>query len=111
MPDPNPQTGSRDSTGSREGVEVGAMSFMVVECPWCGETYTFGIVGTQQIGSGHTCGALVDCIEKGCDQPGRYLVAHGLPVQEHVMCCLDHIGDGVILGCQRGDPFGQRDGK
>jgi hypothetical protein len=81
------------------------MSFMVIECPWCGETYTFGIVGTQRIGSGHSCGALVDCIEEGCDQAGRALVQlrHLNAPAEQIIVCDEHINGHVILGWQPGN--------
>lgn len=70
---------------------------MVIECLWCGETYTFGIVGIQQVGTGHACQALVDCIEDGCDMPGRCLVERG---GEQVIVCQDHADEGVFLGWQ-----------
>lgn len=31
------------------------MSFMILTCEHCGQTYTFGVVGMDMVGSGHRC--------------------------------------------------------
>lgn len=74
------------------------MSYMVIECPWCGERYTFGIVGTTQIGSGHCCRAVVDCLEDGCPKPATWHVDDGS--KDGVLVCTDHIEGRTIRGAQ-----------
>jgi hypothetical protein len=46
------------------------VSHFTITCPWCGERYTFGIVGTQQVGSGHECTTRIECSEDGCHEAG-----------------------------------------
>lgn len=84
------------------------MSFMLIECPWCAETYTFGIVGTTQIGTGHTCAAEIPCEHEGCDRLARFTVTDGLvPMvlpEEQKFVCSDHINGYTITGCQPYSP-------
>jgi hypothetical protein len=79
------------------------MSFMFLTCAWCGEDYTFGIVGTSMVGSGHSCTATVPCDTDGCDEPARWLVADERnrgDTESIVFSCKRHIGDCVIVGSQ-----------
>lgn len=78
------------------------MSFMFITCAWCGTEYTFGIVGRDMVGSGHTCTAVVPCSTEGCEEPGNFfVVGHKDALAEKgEFACSDHIGERVIVSTQ-----------
>lgn len=76
------------------------MSFMFLTCAWCGEQYTFGIVGTTMIGSGHLCTKEIACDTEGCEQVARFLVCEMKASEDQSFACSDHIGDRVICATQ-----------
>lgn len=76
------------------------MSFMHVTCPWCGTNYTWGIVGSQMVGSGHECQADVACDTEGCETTARHLVAANRESDAVAFSCADHIGGRVIMSFQ-----------
>lgn len=73
------------------------MSFMHVTCLWCHAEYTFGMVGSTIIGSGHSCETVIPCEEEGCSRVGNFAVMHPA-----AFVCDDHIGDRRIVMCQPG---------
>lgn len=75
------------------------MSFMITECPWCGESYSFGVVGTTQIGSGHDCKATIRCASPGCAQDAAVHVAGWGDPDDQQFVCVEHIR-GVVLDWQ-----------
>lgn len=82
------------------------MSFMIVQCAWCGETYTFGIVGTAQIGSGHKCEAVVECKRDGCSERATRQIsldynAPGSWSGPYELVCPKHAA-GITIGWQPG---------
>ena len=48
------------------------MSYFTVECPWCGQSYTSGVVGSTLVGSGHSCQLRQECQEPGCERSGTF---------------------------------------
>lgn len=44
------------------------MSYFINRCPWCGESYDFGVVGIQQIGTGHPECVVRDELPKMSDE-------------------------------------------
>lgn len=76
---------------------------MIVKCEWCGETYDFGMVGSQIIGSGHTCQVRRECETEGCGRCGNVRVAEGTDGSDGLaFSCVDHIAGRVIVGAQFG---------
>jgi hypothetical protein len=48
-------------------------------CPWCGQNYTTGIVGSMPVGTGHDCRETAVCSAAACEREGRFYVV--TPVQ------------------------------
>jgi hypothetical protein len=79
------------------------MSFMHITCPWCGVEYTFGVVGKQQIGSGHRCEVQAECDTTGCSRLGSFYVAPRWPDDDREFSCSAHVGQRAIVMCRSGD--------
>lgn len=75
------------------------MSYIVTECAWCGETYSFGVVGVTQIGTGHECKVTHPCASRGCCHPAVVRVAGWRDPDDKQFVCLEH-ARGVILEWQ-----------
>ncbi len=83
------------------------MSFMIIECPWCGETYTFGVVGMTLIGSGHgECKGSKTCEEGSCEEPATVLIQRYVRSTDDTVnrfVCEAHWGpDDVLMTFQPG---------
>lgn len=75
------------------------MSFMELECPWCGHRYTAGVVGTRVVGTGHVCRVEKFCEEMGCLNPGEFYV-RDMATRVTSFACGAHLAGKVILRTQ-----------
>ena len=73
------------------------MSLFTIKCPWCGVTYSTGVVGSQQIGF-HRCGGHEDCSSPNCSKEGDVLV---LRKGEKTFSCMAHLKSSDIVAAMK----------
>ena len=79
------------------------VSFIVVKCPFCWETYTVDLVQLSKEGPGHSCEAVVTC--DFCEERARYLAAEFVDrvgIVGECFVCEGHVEGRTLLSIQPG---------
>lgn len=76
------------------------MSFFEIDCPWCGEHYHFGLVGSSMFTPPHECKVKAECDVIDCDEPGIFYVISEWPNGIRSFSCDAHLDNRTIIMCQ-----------
>lgn len=73
------------------------MSFFEVDCPWCDERYSFGIVGKTSIAPPHDCKVERKCDIISCPKLSEFYVTSEIPNGIKGYACGDHIQGRIVI--------------